>query len=412
MRAKRNRNNKKKIINDPIYGFISIPDEFIFDIIEHPYLQRLRRISQLGLSHLVYPGAVHTRFQHVIGAMHLMGKAISVLKKKGHCISDQEKRAVLLAILLHDIGHGPFSHALEFDIVKSVTHENISAYFIKRLEKSFGPDLKLALTIFEDNYHKPFLYQLVSSQLDMDRLDYLNRDSFFSGVSEGIIGSDRLIEMLEVHDGQLVLEEKGIYSVEKFIVARRLMYWQVYLHKTVVAAEYMLIYALRRAKALARNGTAIFASPALSFFLEKDVLKVDFEENAAVLENFAALDDYDILQSLKVWSRHSDATLSFLSASIVNRNLFKIEISKKPYAETQITELKSRLAEEPRFQHLDLSYLVFSDKLVNKAYNQEFQNINLLMKSGEVIDLSEASDNLNISALAKPVEKYFLCYPR
>lgn len=412
MRAKRNRNNKKKIINDPIYGFISIPDEFIFDIIEHPYLQRLRRISQLGLSHLVYPGAVHTRFQHVIGAMHLMGKAISVLKKKGHCISDQEKRAVLLAILLHDIGHGPFSHALEFDIVKSVTHENISAYFIKRLETSFGPDLKLALTIFEDNYHKPFLYQLVSSQLDMDRLDYLNRDSFFSGVSEGIIGSDRLIEMLEVHDGQLVLEEKGIYSVEKFIVARRLMYWQVYLHKTVVAAEYMLIYALRRAKALARNGTAIFASPALSFFLEKDVLKVDFEENAAVLENFAALDDYDILQSLKVWSRHSDATLSFLSASIVNRNLFKIEISKKPYAETEITELKSRLAEEPRFQHLDLSYLVFSDKLVNKAYNQEFQNINLLMKSGEVIDLSEASDNLNISALAKPVEKYFLCYPR
>ena len=412
MRAKRNRNNKKKIINDPIYGFISIPDEFIFDIIEHPYLQRLRRISQLGLSHLVYPGAVHTRFQHVIGAMHLMGKAISVLKKKGHCISDQEKRAVLLAILLHDIGHGPFSHALEFDIVKSVTHENISAYFIKRLETSFGPDLKLALTIFEDNYHKPFLYQLVSSQLDMDRLDYLNRDSFFSGVSEGIIGSDRLIEMLEVHDGQLVLEEKGIYSVEKFIVARRLMYWQVYLHKTVVAAEYMLIYALRRAKALARNDTAIFASPALSFFLEKDVLKVDFEENAAVLENFAALDDYDILQSLKVWSRHSDATLSFLSASIVNRNLFKIEISKKPYAETEITELKSRLAEEPRFQHLDLSYLVFSDKLVNKAYNQEFQNINLLMKSGEVIDLSEASDNLNISALAKPVEKYFLCYPR
>ena len=412
MRAKRNRNNKKKIINDPIYGFISIPDEFIFDIIEHPYLQRLRRISQLGLSHLVYPGAVHTRFQHVIGAMHLMGKAISVLKKKGHCISDQEKRAVLLAILLHDIGHGPFSHALEFDIVKSVTHENISAYFIKRLETSFGPDLQLALTIFEDNYHKPFLYQLVSSQLDMDRLDYLNRDSFFSGVSEGIIGSDRLIEMLEVHDGQLVLEEKGIYSVEKFIVARRLMYWQVYLHKTVVAAEYMLIYALRRAKALARNDTAIFASPALSFFLEKDVLKVDFEENAAVLENFAALDDYDILQSLKVWSRHSDATLSFLSASIVNRNLFKIEISKKPYAETEITELKSRLAEEPRFQHLDLSYLVFSDKLVNKAYNQEFQNINLLMKSGEVIDLSEASDNLNISALAKPVEKYFLCYPR
>lgn len=412
MQANRNRNNKKKIINDPIYGFISIPDEFIFDIIEHPYLQRLRRISQLGLSHLVYPGAVHTRFQHVIGAMHLMGKAISVLRKKGHSISDEEKRAVLLAILLHDIGHGPFSHALEFDIVKSVTHENISAYFIKRLEKSFGPDLILALTIFEDEYHKSFLHQLVSSQLDMDRLDYLNRDSFFSGVSEGIIGSDRLIEMLEVHKGQLVLEEKGIYSVEKFIVARRLMYWQVYLHKTVVSAEYMLIYALRRAKSLVRNGTPVFSTPALSRFLEKDVLKADFEENEAVLENFAALDDYDILQSLKVWSTHTDPTLSFLSSSIVNRSLFKIEISKKPFTEKDIADVTSRLSKEKRFKGHELSFLVFSDKLVNKAYNQEFQNINLLLKTGEIIDLSQASDNLNISALARPVEKYFLCYPR
>ena len=412
MQANRNRNNKKKIINDPIYGFISIPDEFIFDVIEHPYLQRLRRISQLGLSHLVYPGAVHTRFQHVIGAMHLMGKAIAVLRKKGHAISDEEKRAVLLAILLHDIGHGPFSHALEYDIVKSVTHENISAYFIERLEKYFGSDLRLALTIFEDNYHKPFLHQLVSSQLDMDRLDYLNRDSFFSGVSEGIIGSDRLIEMLAVHDGNLVLEEKGIYSVEKFIVARRLMYWQVYLHKTVVAAEYMLVYALRRAKSLARIGTPVFSSPALSFFLEKDVLKADFEQNEEVLEKFAALDDYDILQSLKVWSTHADPTLRFLSTSIVDRNLFKIEISKNPFTKKDISEVKSRLMVDPRFKDQDLSYLVFSDKLTNKAYNQEFQNINVLLKSGEIIDLSQASDNLNISALARPVEKYFLCYPR
>ena len=412
MQANRNRNNKKKIINDPIYGFISIPDEFIFDVIEHPYLQRLRRISQLGLSHLVYPGAVHTRFQHVIGAMHLMGKAIAVLRKKGHTISDEEKRAVLLAILLHDIGHGPFSHALEYDIVKSVTHENISAYFIERLEKYFGSDLRLALTIFEDNYHKPFLHQLVSSQLDMDRLDYLNRDSFFSGVSEGIIGSDRLIEMLAVHDGNLVLEEKGIYSVEKFIVARRLMYWQVYLHKTVVAAEYMLVYALRRAKSLARIGTPVFSSPALSFFLEKDVLKADFEQNEEVLEKFAALDDYDILQSLKVWSTHADPTLRFLSTSIVDRNLFKIEISKNPFTKKDISEVKSRLSVDPRFKDQDLSYLVFSDKLTNKAYNQEFQNINVLLKSGEIIDLSKASDNLNISALARPVEKYFLCYPR
>jgi HD superfamily phosphohydrolase len=412
LQANRNRNNKKKIINDPIYGFISIPDEFIFDVIEHPYMQRLRRISQLGLSHLVYPGAVHTRFQHVVGAMHLMGKAINVLKNKGCEISDDEKRAVLLAILLHDIGHGPFSHALEFDIVKSVTHEDISAYFIQSLEQSFGSDLNLALKIFEDKHEKPFLHQLVSSQLDMDRLDYLNRDSFFSGVSEGIIGSDRLIEMLAVNKGQLVLEEKGIYSVEKFIVARRLMYWQVYLHKTVVAAEYMLIYALRRAKWLARKGVDVFSSPALSFFLNKDLSKQEFENDKSVLENFAALDDYDILQSLKVWSNHKDATLKFLSSSIVNRKLFKIEIAKEPFSDKTIASVKNKLLSTGTYNEMDLSFLVFSDKLVNKAYNQKFQNINLLMKTGEIVDLSEASDNLNISALARPVEKYFLCYPR
>ena len=375
-------------------------------------MQRLRRISQLGLSHLVYPGAVHTRFQHVVGAMHLMGKAINVLKNKGCEISDDEKRAVLLAILLHDIGHGPFSHALEFDIVKSVTHEDISAYFIQSLEQSFGSDLNLALKIFEDKHEKPFLHQLVSSQLDMDRLDYLNRDSFFSGVSEGIIGSDRLIEMLAVHKGQLVLEEKGIYSVEKFIVARRLMYWQVYLHKTVVAAEYMLIYALRRAKWLARKGVDVFSSPALSFFLNKDLSKLEFENDKSVLENFASLDDYDILQSLKVWSNHTDATLKFLSSSIVNRKLFKIEIAKEPFSHKSITSVKNKLLSTGAFSEMDLSFLVFSDKLVNKAYNQKFQNINLLMKTGEIVDLSEASDNLNISALARPVEKYFLCYPR
>ena len=375
-------------------------------------MQRLRRISQLGLSHLVYPGAVHTRFQHVVGAMHLMGKAINVLKNKGCEISDDEKRAVLLAILLHDIGHGPFSHALEFDIVKSVTHEDISAYFIQSLEQSFGSDLNLALKIFEDKHEKPFLHQLVSSQLDMDRLDYLNRDSFFSGVSEGIIGSDRLIEMLAVHKGQLVLEEKGIYSVEKFIVARRLMYWQVYLHKTVVAAEYMLIYALRRAKWLARIGVDVFSSPALSFFLNKDLSKQEFENDKSVLENFAALDDYDILQSLKVWSNHEDATLKFLSSSIVNRKLFKIEIAKEPFSDKTIASVKNKLLSTGTYNEMDLSFLVFSDKLVNKAYNQKFQNINLLMKTGEIVDLSEASDNLNISALARPVEKYFLCYPR
>ena len=411
MRPKENSNNKKKIINDPIYGFIAIPDDFIFDVIEHPYLQRLRRISQLGLSHLVYPGAIHSRFQHVLGAMHLMTQAVSVLKRKGHEISKEEERGVLLAILLHDIGHGPFSHALEFDIVNSVNHEDISAFFIRRLEKEFGSDLHIALSIFQNNHSKPFLHQLVSSQLDMDRLDYLNRDSFYSGVSEGIIGSDRLIEMLQVHEGNLVIEEKGIYSIEKFIVARRLMYWQVYLHKTVVSAEYMLIYTLRRAKRLVKEGVEVFSTPALSYFLEHDVLLQDFEETEEVVDNFSQLDDFDILTSIKVWSKHEDRVLSFLADSIVNRRLFKIDISKKSFSQEKIKSKKKQLKNSFGFSNEDLDYLVFSDVLMNKAYNQSRQNINILMKSGDIVDLVEASDNLNISALAQPVEKYFLCYP-
>ena len=411
MRPKENSNNKKKIINDPIYGFIAIPDDFIFDVIEHPYLQRLRRISQLGLSHLVYPGAIHSRFQHVLGAMHLMTQAVSVLKRKGHEISKEEERGVLLAILLHDIGHGPFSHALEFDIVNSVNHEDISAFFIRRLEKEFGSDLHIALSIFQNNHSKPFLHQLVSSQLDMDRLDYLNRDSFYSGVSEGIIGSDRLIEMLQVHEGNLVIEEKGIYSIEKFIVARRLMYWQVYLHKTVVSAEYMLIYTLRRAKRLVKEGIEVFSTPALSYFLEHDVLLQDFEETEEVVDNFSQLDDFDILTSIKVWSKHEDRVLSFLADSIVNRRLFKIDISKKSFSQEKIKSKKKQLKNSFGFSNEDLDYLVFSDVLMNKAYNQSRQNINILMKSGDIVDLVEASDNLNISALAQPVEKYFLCYP-
>jgi hypothetical protein len=406
-----NRNNKKKIINDPIYGFIAIPDDFIFDIIEHPYMQRLRRITQLGLSHLVYPGAIHSRFQHVLGAMHLMSQATAVLKRKGHEISEEEERGVLLAILLHDIGHGPFSHALEFDIVNSVNHEDISSFFIQRLEKEFGSDLNVALSIFQNGHPKPFLHQLVSSQLDMDRLDYLNRDSFYSGVSEGIIGSDRLIEMLQVHEGNLVIEEKGIYSIEKFIVARRLMYWQVYLHKTVVSAEYMLIYTLRRAKYLVKEGISVFSTPALSYFLKQDVLLEDFEIKSEVIDHFSQLDDYDILTSIKVWSTHEDQVLRFLSGCIVNRRLFKIEISKKPFSSKIIDSKKQDLINTSGFAKEDVEYLVFSDVLTNKAYNQSRQNINILMKSGDIVDLIEASDNLNISALAQPVEKYFLCYP-
>lgn len=411
MRPNRTTNNKKKIINDPVYGFISIPDELIFDVLEHPYMQRLRRIMQLGLSHLVYPGALHTRFHHVLGAMHLMSLAIATIRRKGHEITVDEERAALLAILLHDIGHGPFSHALEYDIVSGVSHEVISGYFIERLTEEFGSDLKNAHAIFKNQYTKPFLYQLVSSQLDMDRLDYLNRDSFYSGVSEGIIGTDRLIEMLNVHDGYLVLEEKAIYSIEKFIVARRLMYWQVYLHKTVVVAENMLIQTLRRAKALIKMGNPLFCSPALQFFLENDITKVDFETNTKVLDYFSRLDDYDIWSSIKVWQDEKDPILSKLAKGLVNRKLFKIEISKTPFSAERISYEKELCATTYGLSMPDVEYFVYQDILTNKAYNQDKENIKLLMKNGETIDLSAASDNLNISALAQPVEKYFLCYP-
>lgn len=411
LRPNLNRNNKKKIVNDPVYGFITIPDEILFDVIEHPYMQRLRRIMQLGLSHLVYPGALHTRFHHVIGATHLMSLAIETIRKKGFEITNEEERAVLLAILLHDIGHGPFSHALEYDIVNNVSHEKISGYFIQELANEFGEDLERALLIFKNTYSKPFLHQLVSSQLDMDRLDYLNRDSFYSGVSEGIIGSNRLIDMLTVHDGNLVMEEKGIYSIEKFIVSRRLMYWQVYLHKTVVAAEFMLIHALRRAKELIMRGDELFGSPALLFFLKNHITEKEFETNPDILINFALLDDYDILGALKIWQHCHDRVLSLLSSGIVNRNLFKIEISRDPYSEDRVSLEKEIVKSNFNLSDDEVQYFVYTDVLSNKAYNENKQNINLKMKSGEIIDLSKASDNLNISALAQPVEKFFICYP-
>ncbi len=374
-------------------------------------MQRLRRIMQLGMSHLVYPGALHTRFHHVLGAMHLMTLAVSTIRRKGHEITPEEERAVLIAILLHDIGHGPFSHALEYDIVCGVSHEEISGFFIERLSAEFGEDLEHALLIFKNKHSKPFLHQLVSSQLDMDRLDYLNRDSFYTGVSEGIIGSDRLIEMLNVHNGNLVLEEKGIYSIEKFIVARRLMYWQVYLHKTVVSAEFMLIHALRRAKQLVKEGNELFASPTLMYFLKNDVKTENFKNDPSVLDKFAALDDYDILGAIKVWQDHPDKVLSMLSTRLVNRDLFKIEISKDPFSPDRIRLEKEMVRNQFDLNDEEIEFFVYTDVLSNNAYNQHKQNINMLMKNGEIIDLSKASDNLNISALANPVEKYFLCYP-
>lgn len=403
--------NKKKIFNDPVYGFISIPREIIFDVIEHRYFQRLRRIKQLGMTHLVYPGALHTRFHHVLGAMHLMTKAIQTIRRKGHEITESEEQAVLLAILLHDIGHGPFSHALEHDIVTGVSHEEISGFFIDRISEEFDGELDLALEIFKNNYSKKFLHQLVSSQLDMDRMDYLNRDSFYTGVSEGIIGSDRIIEMLNVKDGELVLEEKGIYSIEKFIVARRLMYWQVYLHKTVVAAEFMLIHVLRRAKELAMEGNELFASPALKFFLENNITRDDFKKNPDVLDKFAMLDDFDILGAIKVWQSHEDKVLSTLSKKLIDRNLFKIEVSKKPFTEEVINEVTDYVKANMDISDDEVDHFVYSDILTNSAYNDSKETINLLMKDGSVIDVAEASDNLNISALSNPVEKYFLSYP-
>ncbi|MEY4791806.1 MAG: hypothetical protein RIT34_613 [Bacteroidota bacterium] len=412
MPAIHTRNNKKKIINDPVYGFISLPHEIIFDILEHPYLQRLRRIQQLGLSHLVYPGANHTRFHHVLGAMHLMMQAVACIRRKGHEITEEEERGVCLAILLHDIGHGPFSHALEYDIVCGVSHEQISGFFIAELSVEYGHDLEIALQIFNNSYAKPFLHELVSSQLDMDRLDYLNRDSFYSGVSEGVIGSERLIEMLNVHEGQLVLEEKGIYSVEKFIVARRLMYWQVYLHKTVVAAEFMLIHALRRAKELVKEGQTLFASPSLQFFLEQDITAKHFEQDPLVLTHFAQLDDYDIWGAIKVWQFAPDYILATLCSGLVNRQLFKIEISKTPFSDERIQKEQQRILQEHQLSPELLNYFIYSDILTNRAYNEQKHNINLLLKNGNTIELSEASDNLNISALSTPVEKYFLCFPR
>ncbi len=411
LQSKVNSNNKKKIFNDPVYGFISIPQEIIFDVIEHPFMQRLRRIKQLGLTDLVYPGALHTRYHHVLGAMHLMSKAIATIRRKGHTISETEEQAALLAILLHDIGHGPFSHALEHDIVSGVSHEEISIFFIERLSKEFNGELDLALEIFKNTYPKEFLHQLVSSQLDMDRMDYLNRDSFYTGVNEGKIGSDRIIEMMNVVNGKLVLEEKGIYSIEKFIVARRLMYWQVYLHKTVVAAEYMLIQALRRAKELKQKGTALFASPALNYFLENNVSAEDFKSDPKVLERFALLDDYDILGAIKVWQSESDKVLSELSKRIIERRLFKIEVSKTPFSVEKITAIRAEIVKNLNLSEQEAEHFIITNKLTNNAYNFKRENINLVMKSGGIIDVTKASDNLNISALANPVEKFFLSYP-
>jgi HD superfamily phosphohydrolase len=404
--------NKKKIFNDPVYGFISIPDELHFDIIEHQYFQRLRRIKQLGMSHFVYPGALHTRFHHSLGAMHLMQQAIQVLRSKGKTITKEEGQAVSLAILMHDIGHGPYSHTLEQSIVKGISHEKLSVMIMKNLNQEFNNQLDEAIEIFCGRHPKNYLSNLVSSQLDMDRLDYLKRDSFFTGVSEGTINAERLITMLDVVDNELVIEAKGIYSVENFIVARRLMYWQVYLHKTVLSAECMLMNILRRAKYLSTIGVPLFSTPALQYFLQNEISLSDFEENEENLITFNHLDDYDIFASIKVWMNHQDKILSFLCKSIVNRNLFKVELSKEEIDPDRIVNIEKQIRGKFEVTDEELSYLLYIGTTSNSAYDPNQPNINILYKDGTIQNISEAADQLNISVLTTPVIKHYLCFPK
>ncbi len=400
--------NKKKIFNDPVYGFITLKDEFIIEIIDHPWFQRLRRISQLGLSHLVYPGAVHNRFHHAIGAMNLMQETLDSLKQKGVEITDKEELGATLAILLHDVGHGPFSHALEHSIVSDISHEELTLLIMHHLNEEFGGKLNTAIEIFSDTYKKKFLHQLVSSQLDMDRLDYLSRDSFYSGVSEGIVGTERIIKMLDVQDDQVVVEEKGIYSIEKYIVARRLMYWQVYLHKTVLSAEFMLVNILKRAKQLAHDDIDLFATPVLREFLYSEYDMSLIRSDKTILEKFCELDDYDVLACIKVWKNHEDKVLSLLSCSLLNRKLFKIKLSSEKWPEELISKMKHRISEKYELSLDEAAYFVIHDMVDNKAYSPASENILIKMKDGTVTDLALASDHLNISALSDPVQKWFL----
>lgn len=406
---KKNKHNKLKVLNDPIYGFIQIPNSLIFDIIEHPYFQRLRRITQMGFSNLVYPGANHTRFHHALGCVYLMEKAVRVLRFKQVVISEEEEIALYIAILLHDIGHGAFSHALEHSIVSGISHEEISLKFMHKLNKEFKGKLDLAIEIFEGKYNRNFLYQLISSQLDIDRLDYLKRDSFYTGVTEGNISSDRLIVMMNVKNDELVIEQKGIYSVEKFLIARRLMYWQVYLHKTGLVAENMLVNVLKRAKYLAEKGHELYASNSLNYFLYHQINQNNFTKDT--LAKFSKLDDYDILSAIKEWTNHSDKVLSLLSKMIVNRKLLKIEIQKNPFSELQINRKKEKFSKILNLTPDEMNYFVFSQKIENQAYKTE-KPIFILNKKGKLKDIAKASDQLNLQALTKPVVKYFICYPK
>lgn len=401
---------KLKIFNDPIYGFITIPSERIFKIIAHPYFQRLRRISQMGMSYLVYPGAHHTRFHHALGGLHLMQQAIEILRFKGIKINQEEEEALQIAILLHDIGHGPFSHAMEHSIVEGVSHERISLLFMEEMNSEFNQSLTLAISIFKGSYSRRFMNQLVSSQLDMDRLDYLKRDSFYTGVPEGNINSERIITMLNVVDDHLVVEEKGIYSVEKFLVARRLMYWQVYLHKTGVAAEQLLIRVLKRAKELIERGENLSSSEALSHFLYNKVTLEKFD--ATTLATFAKLDDYDIISAMKGWLEHEDFVLSNLCKMLLNRDLLKVKFKKKKIDAEKLMKYVEALQKKYSISEEEANYFVFSGEISNVAYSSKNDKIQILHRNGKMSDVAKASDQLNLVALSKEVTKYYICYPK
>jgi HD superfamily phosphohydrolase len=411
------RINKRKIINDPVYGFISIPGDFVFDLIEHQWFQRLRNIKQLGLTNYVYPGANHTRFQHGLGALHLMEMAIDTLRSKGAEISRAEEEATYIAILLHDIGHGPFSHALESSIISGITHEDLSLLLMRKLNEQYNGDLGLAIEIFLGTYKRAFLHELISGQMDMDRLDYLRRDCFFTGVIEGSVGSERIISMLNVVDDSLVVDEKGIYSLEKFLIARRLMYWQVYMHKTVISCESLLVNILRRAKELAGEGMDLYATPALRFFLYNEIGKSDLisENNftpGMIASNFTKLDDSDLLISAKYWADSSDKVLSDLSQRLIKRDLFAVELQDSPFTITRVDELRSKAEKLLNISRQYKDYYVFTNSISIMAYSPEGSEVKILLKNGKTADISGVSDMFDHRFLKERITKFFLCYPK
>jgi HD superfamily phosphohydrolase len=411
------RTNKRKIINDPVYGFISIPYDLIYDIIEHPWFQRLRNIKQLGLTSFVYPGANHSRFQHCIGALHLMDMALKTLKSKNVEISGEEEEATLAAILLHDIGHGPFSHALETSIIKGITHEDLSLLLMKKLDIAFNGRLDLAIEIFTGTYRRNFFHELITGQMDMDRLDYLRRDSFFTGVIEGSVGSERIIRMLNVVNDSLVVDEKGIYSLEKFLIARRLMYWQVYMHKTVISSESLLVNVLKRAKDMAMNKTDLYATPALKFFLYNDIGPEDLNGSGGfppetVAFQFTRLDDTDVLASAKYWSDHSDKVLADLAGRLLRRNLFAIELQNEPFTQGKIKRLRDMTEKLVKTSDGLIDYYIFTGTISNLTLAPSAPEIKILLKNGTTADITTVSDMFDHRQLSERVTKYYLCYPK